>query len=231
MKAKLTTKFKILVSNILPYSEKLNYLVALPKLNKFHKQYKKTCKFLEKRTDLYDYLNHLTNNGIINYCEFGVYKGKSINYWRKINTNDNSLFIGFDTFTGLPENWDNFTGGLKKGTFDTDGKIPQIEDSRVSFHKGLFQESLPPFLDQFKKEGILIINIDADLYSSTLFVLASFHKFLEKGSIIIFDEFSSILHEFRAFEDYCSAFNVKFEVLAATRSDHAYYAHVAVRIL
>jgi O-methyltransferase len=75
------------------------------------------------------------------------------------------------------------------------------------------------------------VNIDADLYSSTLFVLTQLHPIFKKGSILIFDEFSSVLHEFRAFEDYCVAYNVKFEVTASSRTTKSYYAHVAIRIL
>jgi O-methyltransferase len=86
-------------------------------------------------------------------------------------------------------------------------------------------------MDNYDSENTLIINIDADLYSSALFVLTMSYKILKKGSIVIFDEFSSMLHEFRAFEDYCKAYNVDFEVLASTKAPKKYYVHVAVIIL
>jgi hypothetical protein len=160
-----------------------------------------------------------------------VFEGASIKYWSSLNTNTDSRFFGFDTFSGLPESWDNFTGGLQKGFFDTQGQTPSIDDERVLFFKGLFQDTLPKFLETYDSNSILVVNIDADLYSSTLFVLTQLHRYLKKGSIIVFDEFSSVLHEFRAFEDYCAAYTVKFEVIASSRTAKSYYAHVAIRIL
>ncbi|WP_178988982.1 TylF/MycF/NovP-related O-methyltransferase [Winogradskyella schleiferi] len=231
MNSKLTTKFKIILSKVIPNSEKLRYLFSLPKLEAFNTAFGSKGTFLKTRTQLYDFINQSIDNAPISYLEFGVFKGKSMKYWSKINTHQDSLLHGFDTFSGLPESWDNFTGGLEKGFFDTKGQVPQIEDNRVSFYKGLFKDTFPPFLDHYKSENTLIINIDADLYSSTLFVLTMSHKILIKGSIIIFDEFSSILHEFRAFEDYCKSYNVNFEVLASTKAAKNYYAHVAVKIL
>lgn len=231
MNSKLTTKFKILLSKYLIDSPKLHYLLSLPKLNRFHKQYGKYGVLVRSRKQLYRYINEFIENKAINYCEFGVYQGASIEYWSSLNTNEGSSFVGFDTFSGLPESWDNFTGGLKKGTFDTKGKVPKIDDSRVSFVKGLFQDTLPSFLEEKNFGDRLIINIDADLYSATLYVLTQMHSQLKKESIIIFDEFSSVLHEFRAFEDYCNAYNVNFKVIAKSQTKKSYYAHVAVIII
>ncbi len=231
MNSKLTTRFKIFISKILINSDRLRYLFWLPKLEAFHKNHGKHGAFVSSRNRLYSHINLDINNVAITYCEFGVFEGASIKYWSKLNTNGNSQFFGFDTFSGLPESWDNFTGGLQKGTFDTKGQMPIIEDERVSFYKGLFQDTLPGFLEIYDSNNLLVVNIDADLYSSTLFVLTQLHSVLKKGSIIIFDEFSSVLHEFRAFEDYCSAYNVKFDVIASSKTSKSYYAHVAVRIL
>lgn len=231
MKLKFTTKFKIFLSKALPNSERWRYVSWLPKLEVFHKAYGHTSTVVKSRNQLYQHVNSAIDNAAVTYCEFGVFKGASIKYWSKLNTHSASQFIGFDTFTGLPETWDNFTGGLQKGTFDTQGQMPNIRDDRVSFRKGLFQETLPSFLASFDSNQLLVINIDADLYSSTLYVLTMAHPILIKGSIIIFDEFSSVLHEFRAFEDYCSAYNVSFEVITRSQTLKSYYAHVAVRIL
>jgi hypothetical protein len=231
MNAKLTTRFKIFISKILVDSDRLRYLFWLPKLEAFHKNYGQHGAFVPGRKKLYSFINSNINNEAISYCEFGVFEGASIKYWSKLNTHPDSQFFGFDTFSGLPESWDNFTGGLQKGFFDTQGQTPNIDDQRVGFFKGLFQDTLPVFLETYNSDRVLVVNIDADLYSSTLFVLTQLHRFLKKGSIIIFDEFSSVLHEFRAFEDYCLAYNVAFEVVASSKTPKSYYAHVAVRII
>jgi O-methyltransferase len=84
----------------------------------------------------------------------------------------------------------------------------------VSSHKGWFQNSLPPFLQAFRPRNRLLIHCDADLYTSTLFVLCTLHSYLKPGSLIVFDEFSGATDEFRAFTDYTSSFLQKFRVVA-----------------
>ena len=75
------------------------------------------------------------------YLEFGVASGSSFFWWMKKNTHPGSVFRGFDTFEGLPEDW----GGFKKGAMAFD----QVEanDGRAEFIRGIFQESLHPFIE------------------------------------------------------------------------------------
>jgi hypothetical protein len=144
-----------------------------------------------------------------------------------LNTCPESRFVGFDTFRGLPETWHKGAEVMKAGTFDTGGQVPQIDDSRVSFVAGLFQDTLPGFLKDFSPSGAVVLHNDSDLYSATLYTLALCNPVLPAGSIIIFDEFQCILHEYRAFEDWTAAFLRKFEVLGVTTN----YTQVAVRLL
>ena len=83
-------------------------------------------------------------------------------------------------------------GKGKKGTFDTGRKVPNIDDARVQFVVGLFQDTLVPFLRQTPLRRRKIIHMDADLYTSTLYVLAQLVPHICPGDIIIFDEFGSI---------------------------------------
>ena len=139
----------------------------------------------------------------IDYLEFGVFEGDSILKWSRLNKLSESRFYGFDTFTGLPENWFK---GFSKGTFSTDGHLPKINDERISFIKGMFQETLGNFLKKYRKKNRIVLHIDADLYSSTLFVLTSMNFILEPDDIIIFDDLLDPLGEFHAFTDYCQAY-------------------------
>ena len=59
--------------------------------------------------------------------------------------------------------------------------------------------------------------MDADLYSSTLFVLISMHQYLRKGDVLMFDDFLDPLGEFKGFSDYCQAFRIKPEIVSAVR--------------
>ena len=159
---------------------------------------------VKTRFELYDYLErNYIKSAPIDYLEFGVYRGESFEKWLAVNNNAESRFFGFDSFEGLPEAWNP---RFKKGAFDVDGAVPQIDDARGLFVKGWFQHSLPGFLGSFAPRGRLVLHNDSDLYSSTIYVLSQMDHLIAPGTLLIFDEFASPLHEFRAFNDYCSAF-------------------------
>src|SRR5262249_1498951 len=120
-----------------------------------------------------------------------------------MNSAPQSRFIGFDLFEGFPEDW---TRKLANGVMGLGGGAPQIDDGRVTFVKGWFQNTLPGFLNQFTPRSRLVVHNDSDLYSSTLFTLVTLDRLLVPGAILIFDDFSMATHVFRAFADYRSAF-------------------------
>ncbi len=176
------------------------------------------------RYALYRKINELCHAGQtpIVYLEFGVAGGKSFRWWMKHQTDPLSVFIGFDTFTGLPEDW----GKKRRGHFSTGGVMPSIDDSRAIFAKGLFQDTLPRFIDENKDllAGRKVINLDADLYSSTLYVLTTLRPFLKYGDILIFDEMFSLTKshtEFRAFMDFLSFNPLNYSILGKTLREMA----------
>jgi len=93
--------------------------------------------------------------------------------------------------------------------------------------KGWFQDTLPFFLSHFSTKKQLVIHCDADVYTSTLFVLCKLDTLMKADTIVMFDDFSSMLHDFRALSDYTRSFRRHYEVLGASGRD--YYEHVAVR--
>ena len=54
---------------------------------------------------------------------------------------------------------------------------------------------------------------DADLYSSTIFVLRAMRDVLRAGTIVIFDEYWDIRGEFRALEEFSRESGKAFEYL------------------
>jgi hypothetical protein len=164
---------------------------------------------LKGRNELFMSIMKQFNGVPVTYLEFGVFEGESIKMIASLNDLPESRFIGFDSFNGLPETWFK----VKKGGFDADGKIPVVSDKRISFVKGLFQDTLPEFLKSFKIGYPLLVMLDADLYSSTLFVLTILNSFFTKETVIIFDEFNDPLGEFRAFSDFIKAYNKDFTPL------------------
>ena len=178
-----------------------------------------------KRYPLYKWVLQKENliSTPINYIEFGVAEGESFRWYVKQNKNPDSRFHGFDTFTGLPEDF----GVYKKGKFNTNNAVPSIADSRVTFYQGLFQQTVPGFLATLKNEQRNVIMMDADLHSATLYALTSIAPFLKKDDIIFFDEFAVPTHEFKAFHDFVQSYYVNFELLAAANN----YYFVAFKVV
>jgi O-methyltransferase len=206
----------------LPNLEAVRILFYLPKIREFDFS---NSKCFTKKQEMYDYIdNKFVSDTPLSYLEFGVFKGASIKYWTDINKNKQSEFVGFDTFTGLPEPWHNLSISLIKNHFDTSGQVPDIKDERCRFVKGMFQDTLVEFLKKFNPKEMLVIHNDSDLYSSTMFMLVKVHHLLIKGSIIIFDEFSSPLHEMRALNDFASSHLFNYRIIGHTEG----YRQVAI---
>ncbi len=178
-----------------------------------------------KRYDFYQWVldQESLKETPVNYLEFGVAQGQSIRWFSEQNQHPNSEFHGFDTFTGLPEDW----GPYKKGAFDNNSSVPEISDTRVKFYQGLFQQTVPGFIKQFPENKRTILFMDADLYSATLYTLTSLAPFLKKGDIIFFDEFAVPTHEFRAYTDFVESFYLNLELIGATNN----YYFVAFKVV
>jgi len=190
--------------------DKVNYNALLKKW------IKENCgvPILPDRFALYEFVQREYLKGEpICLLEFGVYKGESIFKWAEINVHSNSRFVGFDSFSGLPEDWNSL---LRKGAFDVAGAAPKTDDVRIAFVKGLFQDTLRNFLKEFQCDKRLVVHNDSDLYSSTDYCLSELDKVLLPGSIIIFDEFNSVLSEFRAWNDYLRSFMRKAKPIGVT---------------
>ena len=169
----------------------------------------------DKRLGLYSYLNkEFIKDAPMNYLEFGVASGGSFYWWLDNHKNPASKFHGFDTFSGLPEDWGHF----KKGEMNNGNEIVKTDDKRAFFYQGLFQQTLPGFLKSFKNDTLTVIHMDADLYSSTLYTLTSFSPYLKKGDIIFFDEFCVPTHEFLAVKNFTESYYIDLKPIAASNN-------------
>jgi hypothetical protein len=132
------------------------------------------------------------------YCEFGVYRAKTLNFIPSLVP---GAVHGFDSFEGLPEDWKQ---GHEKGTFSLEAP-PQVR-SNVQLHKGWFENTLPAFREQHPKE-VAFVHVDADLYSSTRTVFDLLGNSIVAGTMIVFDEFFNYpgwhKGEYKAFMEFC----------------------------
>lgn len=185
--------------------------------------YQGTWDYL-RRYNLYDAIIKSEKLDVlpIDYFEFGVSGGQSFKWWLEHNKNPASNFYGFDTFEGLPEAF----GPFQKGTMAVALEALDISDPRASFYKGLFQDSLIPFLDQYKSTRKKLVHLDADLFSATIFAMSQLYRFFNEGDILLFDEFAVPKHEFMAFKIFTESFYVNYEVIGAANN----YLFVAIKI-
>lgn len=144
------------------------------------------------------------------YMEFGVYKGTSINYIAKQNTN--KIVYGFDSFEGLPETWSQ---RYKKGHF----KLPVLPkvNSNVELIKGWFDKTILEFKDIHKNFKAAFIHVDCDLYSSTQTIFGLLKSNIVPGTVIVFDEYFNYpgweKNEYKAFQDFIKDTGYKYEYL------------------
>jgi Macrocin-O-methyltransferase (TylF) len=148
------------------------------------------------------------------YLEFGVFRGDSMRYWSRRLKHPRAKLHGFDSFEGLPEAWNIDS---PQGHFSTNGAIPIIKDPRVKFFKGWFNETLPGY--QVPPHDRLVMDMDADLYSSTIYVLKTLESSIVPGTYIYFDEFADRENELRAFSEFVQDTEMRFELIAANREN------------
>ena len=120
--------------------------------------------------------------------EFGVFSGTTIN--ALASHRPDLHFDGFDSFTGLPEDWDMGDKFVKGDAFDRRGVLPKVEKN-VTLWEGWFNEILEPFLEEKDDSSVIsFLHVDCDIYSSTDYVLNTIDKYIVPGTIIRFDELS-----------------------------------------
>lgn len=231
MRGKLKGWFFLLRLHAITPSKIFIFLGHLAQLSRFVHRNKKiaytdfyTSSFnYMRREDLYRHIIKTEDLDTVDYLEFGVSKGQSFRWWTNELKHPDSRFHGFDTFTGLPEDW----GPFKAGDMSNNNAPPEMNDNRCQFYQGLFQQTLIPFLANFNNDKKKIIHMDADLYSATLYVLTLMTPYLKKGDIIFFDEFNVPMHEYKAFTEWANSFYINYEVIGSVNN----FYHTAVKIL
>src|SRR5215472_4051321 len=101
-----------------------------------------TTRRVKRREQLFEIVADQVAQRDVLYMEFGVYRGATTRYWSRLLHNPKSKLHGFDSFEGLPENW---LPHRPKSHFSLHGKVPQIDDPRIQFFQGWFEQTLPRY--------------------------------------------------------------------------------------
>lgn len=146
------------------------------------------------------------------FLEFGVCNGATMSRVVERFTCPDSRFVGFDSFVGLPESWLHW----EKGAFSASGREPRIDDPRVGFVRGWYQNSVPRALERLEipLTHRVLVHFDSDLYASTLFLLTTLWHKLD-SYYFMFDDF--IYDDCVAMNDFVTAYPVEYEFFAQTR--------------
>jgi hypothetical protein len=172
--------------------------------------------------------NHLLNhsadiadkNGF--WGEFGVYSGTTLHAIAERY----SPVYGFDSFKGLPEDWNNEN---PKGYFDIGGKPHFTPNNNMILVEGWFKDSIPNLLKTTKIDTPKFIHFDADLYSSTKCIFDNFKPYFKDNCVMVFDEFFAYpewqKHEYKALWEFLVEMESKIndiEVIGYSDQNNAY---------
>jgi hypothetical protein len=152
----------------------------------------KTAKKLvfRNKKQLWAKIQAVVANESLYVFEFGVYKGAGMRWWLKQPMD--LIYLGFDTFEGLPEPWiRNGETYLSRNHFSTNGNLPyRSDDQRVTLYKGNVLDKSSDILAGLAKsrDRKRIFLLDFDLLVPTNFVLDLIVENLIEGDIVYFDE-------------------------------------------
>ena len=121
--------------------------------------------------------------------EFGVAGGRATKWWNATGV-PFAAWHGFDTFEGLPVAWKRGDiTVMAAGEFTPAGgagAVPNLEaDFLYSWHRGLIEDTLPPF---DRPDTSLFVLIDVDLLAPAADVLEWLLAKGKPGDIVYFDE-------------------------------------------
>jgi hypothetical protein len=184
----------------------------------FEQKMQDTSLILNTHKELLQYaISRCPTEGSV--LEFGVYKANTLNFFADYlaQRKPNQKVWGFDSFEGLPNDWAGYV--ITKETFDMGGNMPKVRPN-VALVKGYFDAVLPGWIEKHGSEieQIALLHIDSDLYESCQVVLGELKTGIIKGTYILFDEYFNYPgwqnHEYKAFQEFCQAENLKYKYLA-----------------
>jgi len=159
------------------------------------------------------------------FLEFGVFQGGTINFMSSILKD--KIFYGFDSFEGLPEDWDGGDHSIHPaGWFKTE--IPIVNDN-VNLIAGWYDQTLEKFLENYTS-SISFIHLDCDIYSSHSYVLEKLENRIEDDCLIIFDDFLNFPnyknHSIKVFLEFLERNKFSYKPFGHIREDYSRCAFI-----
>jgi hypothetical protein len=165
---------------------------------------------LPTREKLWELMARRVSSGPTRGIEFGVAFGYGSDWWLKRLPRADLQWDGFDRFTGLPRAWRD----LDQGAFDADGRTPDIDDSRATWHVGDVEDRLKDLTLDRDETRQLVILFDLDIFEPSLAAWEYLRASLRQGDLLYFDE-AFDADERRLLNDYILPAG-KYECVGAT---------------
>ena len=176
--------------------------------------------------------DHATIKGYI--LEMGTGAAKTTNFLAALNPTQK--IYTFDSYEGLPEDWDKGVGSrvINKGSFclrdPNSNYLPPVLNN-VIICVGDFKKILPKFKTQIlKNDPIALLNVDSDLYSSAKEAFDILGDNIIPGTVIHFDELYNYPNyqqgEWKALQEFIKRKGYNLEFLAF----NAVHEQVVVKI-
>lgn len=179
--------------------------------------------------------NHVKNNNISgDFVECGVWRGGNLVLMKKLseNLNLNNAIYGYDTFEGMSDPTfedKDYLGNLVKDYMDATEKKNDLRDihayceldnvtnnlkersvdidSNLHLIKGPVEETL--LKDENLPKSIAILRLDTDWYESTKIELEVLYPRLERGGVLIIDDYGHYKGSQKAVDDYFKSIGKK----------------------
>lgn len=204
------------------------FMKELFKYGNFFFKFLSAPKICRKRHENLSYAASKTDNALLHIMEFGVYRGESLNHLADIFYPE--IIWGFDSFKGLPEDWQKTRDVIRKKGVDFALKeLPKVREN-ARLVEGWFKDTLPRWLDEHAGD-IRFLHIDSDLYSSARTILNLMDHRIKENTIIVFDELCDFnkqgdyktweQHEWKALREWMKGCNRGIEVLSRTSASAA----------
>jgi O-methyltransferase len=142
----------------------------------------------DRKYVLYNLLKQSLASGLGDVAECGVYKGGTAYILADLVRSAGRMFFLFDTFAGMPET-DPEKDLHKRGDFD-DTSLDDVKHYLAPFGELVYCPGfIPQTLDTVADRRFRFVHIDLDIYESIRSSSAFFYERLERGAIIVYDDY------------------------------------------
>ena len=160
-------------------------------------------------------------------CECGVFKGASLARFAAFRDIFGNPFskkvIGFDIFGTFPEtafppdrekreDFIQSAGDQSISVEQMRGVLKQKQCDRfVELVAGDICITLPKYVEEHPELKLSLLNLDTDIYEPAVVVLEYLYPKLEKGGVLILDDYGTFPGETKAVDEYFSGKNVEIK--------------------